>query len=297
MVGLRIADKRIRIEMPEKFLHDNFYIFLDEDENDSWDFFWYVKYKDEYNEAYDRLEGGSSSELRRLIVSPDNETIIYEFYEENAIPERIVATNRCKEALFLLDERYRNPDQDDLERIKVCLFNTFREVFFLGLGYMGIYTVHSASVIADNKAYLFSTFSGGGKSTHSNMWIEYFNADVLNGDVAVLDIDEKGYLYAYGLPWCGTSNLFVNKKALVGGIAFIEQEKYNEIEQIYKDDAALSLYFNCFTPMLTEELVDNMIDFVHKAINKTSVYRLKCLPNIDAAKLSYGKMTQKGLDG
>lgn len=293
MVGLKIADKRIRIDMPKEFLYENFFDFIIDENEKDWDFVWEIKYKRDYDIPIFNDVTGEKSELRSLYTSTDGEHIIYEFYEKNAIPDMIIATNQCKNAVFLLDDRYVNPDKEELERIKVCLFNTFREIFFLGIGYQGMYTLHSASVLVDNKVYLFSTFSGGGKSTHSNMWIDLFDARALDGDVAVLSIGSDGKMYAYGLPWCGTSNLYVNECALVDGITFIEQEKYNEIEEIDNDEAALLLFFNCFTPMLTEQLVDNMIEFVEKAIDKTKVFRLKCLPDTDAANLSYNKMVRK----
>lgn len=292
MVGLKIADKIIKIDMPKEYLHADFTDFLISDNNvEDWDFYWEIKYSDEYSVSITDDMTGSSSELRSLYVSKDGETIIYEFYEDNPVPNTIFTTNQCKNAIFLLDKKYKEASKEEIEYIKVCLFNTFREIFFLGIGYMNMYTLHSASVLVDNKAYLFSTFSGGGKTTHSNMWIEHLGATHLDGDVAVLSISASGELYAYGLPWCGTSGLFTNKCAIVNGIAFVEQEKYNDIEEIVRDDAALSLYFNCFTPMITESLVDNMIDFVHKAIGKTKLYKLKCLPDIDAARLSYNRMT------
>lgn len=296
MVGLRIADKTIKIDMPREFLHKDFTDFIINEENNIWDFYWEIKYTDEYSvPAIDNMTG-SSSELRSLKASKDGENILYEFYEDNAIPDAVFATCHCKKAVFLLNERYRMPSIEEVENIKVCLFNTFREIFFLGIGYMNMYTIHSASVLVDNKAYLFSTFSGGGKTTHSNMWIEQLGATPLDGDVAVLNVKEDGMLCAYGLPWCGTSGLFTNKCAVVSGIAFIEQEKYNEIEEIVDDEAALSLFFNCFTPMITEGLVDNMISFVHQAIDKVKLYKLKCLPNIEAAKLSYNRMTGNRLE-
>ena len=296
MVGLRIADKNIKIDMPREFLHSDFMDFVINEEDISYDFLWEVKFIDDY--ACPEVLGmeGSRSELRSLYTSKDGETVVYKFFEENAVPDAIIATEYCKRAVFLVGEKYKNPSAEDIERIRVCLFNTFREVFFLGLGYMDVYTLHSASVLVEDKAYLFSTFSGGGKSTHSNMWIEHLGATHLDGDVAVLTLRDDGKLYAYGLPWCGTSGLFTNKCAVVGGIAFIEQEKYNEIEEIVKDEAALSLFFNCFTPMITENLVENMINFVHKAIDVTKLYKLKCLPNIEAAKLSYSRMTENRLE-
>ena len=38
MVGLKIADIRIRIDMPREFLYDNFFDFLIEDNEETWDF-------------------------------------------------------------------------------------------------------------------------------------------------------------------------------------------------------------------------------------------------------------------
>lgn len=73
----------------------------------------------------------------------------------------------------------------------------------------GIFTLHSAAVQTRFGAILFCGRSGIGKSTQANLWKEYENALILNGDRCAVGFVD-GAANAFGLPFCGTSGICLN---------------------------------------------------------------------------------------
>ena len=94
---------------------------------------------------------------------------------------------------------------------------------------------HGSCIAVDGMGYLFTAKSGTGKSTHTQLWREYF------GDRAVMVNDDKPLIHigandvtVYGTPYNGKhrrgSNLSVPRKA----VCMLERAERNRIEPISK---------------------------------------------------------------
>lgn len=59
-----------------------------------------------------------------------------------------------------------------------------------------------------------------GKSTHTALWHELFGTPYLNGDLNLLGF-EDGHITVYGIPWCGTSEIFTTEQYELGGIVLL----------------------------------------------------------------------------
>lgn len=164
------------------------------------------------------------------------------------------------------------------------LLYVIRDVFFTFGQSVGLLPVHSSSIIYNNHAYLFSASSGTGKTTHTNMWVERYGVEILDGDVSILSC-EDGQCYAYGLPWCGTSKQYQNKRVPLGGIIFLAQAKENSVERLSTYNAILSITSRSFAPTWTKELTDKSLDLAQHIAENTPCYRLRCLPNQEAVEL------------
>ena len=66
------------------------------------------------------------------------------------------------------------------------LFHAIRLFFLFTAQRNGLFAIHSASVLYQGKAWLFSGHSGMGKSTHTALWHELFDTPYLNGDLNLL---------------------------------------------------------------------------------------------------------------
>lgn len=165
--------------------------------------------------------------------------------------------------------------------------------------------LHASAVVADDVAYLFSAPSGTGKSTHTKLWLEMLGerAYILNDDKPVIRILEDG-IFAYGTPWCGSSDIGVNRKVKLKAICFIERAESNWIKRIDSSDG-ISLIINmfyatirqldrydCMKP-ITKENASKYLDIIIKIISQIPVYQLGCTPDISAAKLAYETMSKE----
>lgn len=142
--------------------------------------------------------------------------------------------------------------------------------------------LHCSFVIKpDGKALLFAGESGVGKSTQARLWSEYENAVIVNGDRAVIGFEGKK-AFAYSLPYCGSSQICLNKKAEINALVFLGQAKENTVcclkPQMVFCNLLHLVSFNKDNP--SEMLC--AIDLCQKVADCVPAYRLDCLPGKSA---------------
>lgn len=145
--------------------------------------------------------------------------------------------------------------------------------------------LHSSLVKHNGKMLLFCGASGAGKSTQANLWQKYKNAEIINGDRAVIRKIDKIFC-AGGSLWCGTSGINKGDIAPIIGIFIIKQAKTNKIRQIKKE---------ALLPLLTQTTINYWdSDFVNKVTNiydglleSVPIYELECTADKNAVELVY----------
>lgn len=148
--------------------------------------------------------------------------------------------------------------------------------------------VHSSTVVCDGRAVLCLGESGTGKSTHTRLWIENIAGSyLLNDDSPILAV-EHGEVAVYGSPWSGKSPCFRQERRPVAALLRLEQRKENTICPLRVLEAFAALQPSC-PPLLAhdERLTDMMVDFISNVIERTAVFRMGCLPDAAAARLSH----------
>ncbi|MDD6275824.1 MAG: hypothetical protein PUB20_03245 [Clostridia bacterium] len=147
----------------------------------------------------------------------------------------------------------------------------------------GAVIMHCSFIIKDGKAILFTADKQVGKSTQAALWEKYSGAEIINGDRAAVKL-KGGELYAYGVPYCGSSDISENKSARIAAVVELSQSKNNAI---YKLDEAAA--FRCVLGKFSYNLND--MDKAVKAadmaalISRSKVYHLSCLPDESAVRL------------
>lgn len=161
------------------------------------------------------------------------------------------------------------------------LFHVLRHMFLLKAQSLGLFAIHSASILYRGKAYLFSGPSGTGKSTHTALWHEAFGTEYLNGDLNLLS--DEGIVY--GIPWCGTSELFTVKEYPLGGIVFLKQAKDDRVEVLEGDQKSLRIAQRLISPTYNKEQLEENLGFSVRLGAQIPCWRLFCTKNVSAAEL------------
>lgn len=149
--------------------------------------------------------------------------------------------------------------------------------------YNGIH-MHGAIVEHDGLAVVFTASSGGGKSTHSELWRTYFGDRIINGDKAFLRIiDDR--VFACGSPWSGSSPYITNQKAPLTAIVVLEKAPLNEVQKLNISEAIEYFATHCYYPVWSAELTSLYMETLGEVLKQTPVYLLKCKPEREAAEI------------
>ncbi len=163
-------------------------------------------------------------------------------------------------------------------------------IFYIRLLKFNGMMLHASAVALDGRAYLFSGPSGMGKSTHTRLWQQEFPAaKVFNDDKPALRLLD-GIWYAYGTPWCGKDGININMKVPLGGICFLRRGTENSIRRLSALEATAAVISQTNSCFATDRGLSYMTNMVDRLVCDVPIYELRCLPEPDAAHLSYENM-------
>ena len=174
------------------------------------------------------------------------------------------------------------------------LFHAIRLFFLFTAQRNGLFAIHSASVLYQGKAWLFSGPSGMGKSTHTALWKKLFDTPFLNGDLNLIG-KEGDQFVVYGIPWCGTSEIFTVEKKELGGIVLLEKAPEDKIVSLTKEQKTLRVMQRMISPPWTAGLMKKNLAFAEEIANEKPVYFLRCTKNDTAAEVMHHRITEDEL--
>ena len=145
----------------------------------------------------------------------------------------------------------------------------------------GFFQLHCSYIIFRGEAVLFSADKGVGKSTQAALWEKHRGAEIVNGDRALLHLTENG-LTAYGTPYCGSSDIALNRAAPVKAVVLLSQGDRNLLELCRGTEPFLRILGQLtFEPYQNQDAVD----FTLGVCSRVPVYSLQCLPEESAVSL------------
>lgn len=168
------------------------------------------------------------------------------------------------------------------EKVRDDLFHAIRFTFLVKAQMKGLFALHSASLLYQGKAWLFSGPSGAGKSTHTALWNRLFETPLLNGDLNLIGIAD-GAPFVYGLPWCGTSGIYTPKTCPLGGITLLKRAASDSEYPMTEDEQQLSVMHRLISPSWTKDMVCRNLDFVSMLQPCVPVFCLHCTKENSAA--------------
>lgn len=163
------------------------------------------------------------------------------------------------------------------------LFHALRLLYLYLAQIKGMAAIHSASILYQDKVWLFSGRSGMGKSTHTNLWKTLYHTPVINGDLNLLAF-ENGTPVVHGIPWCGTSGLYDRKTYPLGGIILLKQAPEDWVEELTPDRKQLLVCQRLISPAWSPELFEKNMDIAEKITGQVLVCKLNCTKEYSAAE-------------
>ena len=147
--------------------------------------------------------------------------------------------------------------------------------------------VHASVIRNQDKGYLFLGKSGTGKSTHTKLWLSHIpGSDLMNDDNPVVRVID-GKVFVYGSPWSGKTPCYRNIVAPIGAFVQLQQKPENVIRRLNVLESFSYLLPSISTMKWDKHIYTENCDTIADVIKFTPIFHLGCLPNEEAAKLSY----------
>ena len=166
------------------------------------------------------------------------------------------------------------------EAHRISFFHALRLTYLYLASRLERTVLHSASILYQGKAWLFSGSSGTGKSTHTGLWHDILQAPYINGDLNLLAMNDRPVIH--GLPWCGTSGIYDTNTYPLGGIILLRQSPQNRVEELSPDRKLLLVQQRLISPSWTSKMLDTNLKNMEQILPHILVCRLHCTKDKEA---------------
>lgn len=143
---------------------------------------------------------------------------------------------------------------------------------------------HAACVETSAGGILFTGPSGIGKSTQAENWCRFRSARQINGDRPALSFDGQGWL-AWGMPYAGSSRVWVNDCCPIAAIVALRQEKQCSLRRLNPGEAFRALWTGLAVHHWDRDFVEKASALAMELIASVPVYEFGCTP--DEAAVSF----------
>lgn len=141
--------------------------------------------------------------------------------------------------------------------------------------------LHASYIVHNGKAILFTAPSGTGKSTQADLWKKLRDAEIINGDRAVIRMAD-GEALACGLPFAGSSEYCENVTAPLAAIVYLAQAPQTAISRLTGFRAFRRVWEGCSVNTWDRADVEKATKIVEQVIGQVPVYYLPCTPDESA---------------
>lgn len=138
--------------------------------------------------------------------------------------------------------------------------------------------LHAACVRTSLGGLLFSGPSGIGKSTQAELWGRYRDTKQINGDRPILEKGEDSW-HAWGAPYAGSSNCYVNENCPVSAIVMLRQEKDCTLRRMTEPEAFRALWSGATVQSWDRAFAERASDLILELIKTVPVFEFGCTPD------------------
>lgn len=144
--------------------------------------------------------------------------------------------------------------------------------------------LHGVLMEYKGKGIILSAPSGMGKTTHARMWRDREGALIINGDRSLCR-KMNGEWTGFGMPWCGTSGEYINRRVPISLIVVLSQNEKNYAENLNPYLAMVHMYQNIVAPAWDKDMINQALDHFEHMIQKIPVVKLNCRPDEEAVEV------------
>lgn len=144
----------------------------------------------------------------------------------------------------------------------------------------GGFLFHCAYIDYGGKAILFTAPSGTGKSTQAELWVQYREAEIINGDRAAVCVRDG--VFAEGIPFCGSSSYCSNRTLPLTAIVYLSQAPETSIRKLRGVEAFSKIWEGVSVNTWITEDMEAVSTAVLRVATEIPVYHLACTPDESA---------------
>ena len=144
---------------------------------------------------------------------------------------------------------------------------------------------HSSLIRVGGNGLMFLGPSGIGKTTQAELWNQYRDALIINGDVVFVQETSDDFL-GWGTPWHGSSPYCENTSVPVKALIVLKQAPENSIRELTGFEKVTAVSNNVFYPRWLEGGMELCLETLNHLLSALPVYELSCRPDEEAVRLT-----------
>lgn len=155
------------------------------------------------------------------------------------------------------------------------------------------FILHASFINVNGRAILFTAPSETGKSTQAELWREYRGAEIINGDRAVIRVND-GKFEVCGLPFSGSSEYCKNVSLPLAAIVYLEQAPETSITPFGGVRAFCKVWEQITVPVWDRKAMEQISEKLILLLSEIPVYYLACTPDESAVIALEEALGKKG---
>lgn len=152
--------------------------------------------------------------------------------------------------------------------------------------------LHASYVDTPFGGLAFSGTSGIGKSTQGDLWCQYGDGRLLNGDKLILSKEQNWT--GYGSPYAGSSSCYVNDSCRLKGLFFLRQGKECSLRPLGVTESFKNIYSGLTLNRWDGGYVKHACDLAQQLAMDVPAYEFTCTPDKAAVDFLKQKLLQGG---
>lgn len=150
---------------------------------------------------------------------------------------------------------------------------------------------HGALIDWKGQGILFLGPSGIGKTTQAELWGQYLDAEIINGDMVFVEKTKTEYL-GWGTPWHGSSPYCMNKSVPIKMLVVLKQASTNRLRELTDFEKVSKVSNSVFYPMWIENGMDLCLGVLNQLLLDLPVYCLENCADENSVKLLLEELKQ-----